>query len=73
MDNSDTSYLTYKIYYKEVMLQIDNNNVTIKLMVCVSYVTEISYLNVTIVSVMLHRYDVNITGILHTLICHLCY
>ena len=53
------------------MLQIDNNNVTIMLMICVSYVTEISYLNVTIVSVMLRRYDVNVTGMLHTLIAHL--
>ena len=63
--------LTYKIYYRGVVLQIDNNEVTIMLMLCVSYVTEISYLNVTIVTVMLRRYDVNVTGMLHTLIAHL--
>ena len=41
VDNSDTSYLTYKIYYREVVLHINNNEVTIMLMVCVIYVTEI--------------------------------
>ena len=63
--------LTYKIYYRGAVLHINNNEVTIMLMVCVSYVTEISYLNVTIVTVMLHRYDCNVTGMLHTLIAHL--
>ena len=53
------------------MLQIEDNNVTITLMVYVIYVTEISYLNVTIMTVMLQRYDVNVTGMLHTLIAHL--
>lgn len=71
MDNSDAPHLTYKIYYRWVVLQINNNEVTIMLMVCVIYVTEISYLNVTIVSVMLHIYDVNVTGMLHTSIAHL--
>ena len=71
MDNSDAPHLTYKIYYRGDVLQINDNEVTIMLMVCVIYVTEIWHLNVTIVTVMLHRYDVNVTGMLHTSIAHL--
>lgn len=41
VDNSDAPHLTYKIYYRRVVLQIEDNNVTITLMVCVIYVTEI--------------------------------